>query len=77
VKRIALFVALAFVSSAALAARCPKEMKAIDAAMSKAKPEQMAEIKKLRADGEALHKAGKHAESTAALDKAKGMLGLK
>ncbi len=76
-KRIALFAALAFVSSAAFAFSCPKEMKAIDAAMSKAKPEQMAEIKKLRADGEALHKAGKHAESMATLGKAKGMLGLK
>ena len=78
-KRIALFVALAFVSSAALAARCPKEMKAIDAALPGAKVSaaQMTEVKKLRADGEALHKAGKHAESTAALDKAKGMLGLK
>lgn len=76
-KRIALFTALAFASSAAFAFSCPKEMKAIDAAMSKAKPEQMAEIKKLRADGEALHKAGKHAESMATLGKAKGMLGLK
>lgn len=75
-KRIALFTALAFASTAALAARCPKDMQAIDAALSKAKPEQVAEIKKLRAEGEAAHKAGKHAESTAALDKAKAMLGI-
>jgi len=32
---------------------------------------------KLRADGEALHKAGKHQESVDTLGKAKGILGLK
>jgi hypothetical protein len=36
-----------------------------------------AEVKKLRAEGERLHKKGKHAESMAALGKAKGILGLK
>jgi hypothetical protein len=78
-KRIALFVALAFVSSFALAGRCPKEMKAIDAALPAAKlsSAQMSEVKTLRADGETLHKAGKHAESSAALDKAKAILGIK
>ena len=35
------------------------------------------EMKKLRAEGEQLHKSGKHAESMAALGKAKGILGLK
>jgi hypothetical protein len=54
-------------------------MKAIDAALPKAKlsSAQMSEVKKLRADGEALHKAGKHAESEATLKKAEGMLGIK
>jgi hypothetical protein len=37
----------------------------------------MAEVKKLRAEGEALHKQGKHDESQAALGKAKGILGIK
>jgi hypothetical protein len=37
----------------------------------------MSEVKKLRADGERFHKEGKHAESMAALGKAKGMLGIK
>ena len=36
----------------------------------------MAEVKKLRADGEQLHKAGKHAESMETLGKAKKMLGI-
>ena len=40
-------------------------------------PAQAAEVKKLRADGEKLHKDGKHAESMAALGKAKGILGIK
>jgi hypothetical protein len=78
-KRTALFVALAFVSSVAFANSCPKEMKAIDAALPKAKlsAAQASEVKKLRADGEKLHKEGKHAESMAALGKAKGILGIK
>jgi hypothetical protein len=78
-KRIALFAALAFTASVAFASNCPVEMKAIDAALPKAKlnDKQSAEVKKLRADGEAFHKAGKHSESMAALGKAKGILGIK
>jgi hypothetical protein len=77
-KRIALLAALALASSLAFANSCPKEMKAIDAALPKAKlsSSQMNEVKKLRADGEKLHKEGKHAESMAALGKAKKMLGI-
>jgi hypothetical protein len=55
-------------------------MKQIDDALAK-KPKlteaQMKEVTKLRADGEALHKAGKHQESVDTLAKAKGILGLK
>jgi len=78
-KRIALFAALALASSFAFAARCPKEMKVIDAAlpMAKLSAAQASEVKKLRAEGEKLHKEGKHAGSAAALDKAKGILGIK
>ena len=78
-KRAILFAALALASSAALAHSCPKEMKAIDAALPKAElsASQMSEVKKLRAEGEQLHKAGKHGESMAALGKAKDILGLK
>ena len=69
---------LALASSMAFAHRCPAEMKAIDAALPKAKisEAQMGEVKKLRAEGETLHKAGKHSESTDALDKAKKILGI-
>ena len=44
---------------------------------AKLNDKQSAEVKKLRADGEALHKSGKHSESMAALGKAKGILGVK
>ncbi|HZN87078.1 MAG TPA: hypothetical protein VFB53_09880 [Burkholderiales bacterium] len=78
-KKIFLMTTLALFSSAALAGSCPKLMKEIDAALPKAKvsASQMAEVKKLRADGEASHKAGKHADSEASLKKAKQILGLK
>ena len=78
-KRFALFISLIVVSSLALAHNCPNEMKAIDAALPKAKldAKQTAEVKKLRADGEQLHNSGKHSESMAALGKAKGILGIK
>ena len=77
-KRIILSLALALSSSSVLASSCPKEMKAIDGALPNAKLEaaQMGEVKKLRAEGEALHKDGKHKESMEALGKAKKMLGL-
>ena len=78
-QRIALTLASFALASSAWAHNCPNEMKAIDAALPKAKldSKQAAEVKKLRAEGEQLHKAGKHSESMAALGKAKGILGLK
>ena len=78
-KRIFAILACALFASAALAHNCPNEMKAIDAALPKAKLDaaKSAEVKKLRAEGEKLHKDGKHAESMAALGKAKSILGVK
>ena len=77
--RIAMLLAVLLASAAAFAGNCPVQMKAIDEALPKAKlnASQTAEVKKLRADGERLHKEGKHAESMAALGKAKGILGIK
>lgn len=78
-KRFVLMIALALASTGALAFHCPKDMKKIDAAMAK-KPElsmsQMADVKKYRAEGEALHKAGKHKESVETLAKAMKILGI-
>jgi hypothetical protein len=77
-KRTALLAALVLASSLAAAGNCPNEWKSIDAALPKAKldAQQMAEVKKLRAEGEQLHKAGKHSESMATLGKAKKILGI-
>ncbi len=61
------------------AASCPPHMKMIDDKLA-AKPalssENSAKVSKLRADGEAAHKAGKHADSMAALLEAKKILGI-
>jgi len=79
-KRIALAAFLALATSAALAFHCPADMAKIDAALAKnpkLSAQQAAEVKKLRADGEALHKAGKHQESVDTLGKAMKMLDIK
>jgi hypothetical protein len=71
---------VAGLAAPAFANSCPRHMKAIDEALAKnpqLSAQQMAEVRKLRADGETLHKSGKHAESEAALIKAEGMLGIK
>ena len=78
-KKLVILTAAVLFSGSALAFHCPADMKKIDAAMS-ANPtlsaEQMAEVKKLRTDGEALHKAGKHQESVDTLAKAMKLLPL-
>ena len=71
---ISAFAAAALIASgSAFAFHCPADMAKIDAALAK-NPKltdaQMAEVKKERADGEALHKAGKHQESVDTLAKA-------
>jgi hypothetical protein len=79
-QRIALFIGLALASAAALAFHCPADMKKIDEALAKnpsLSAAQLAEVKKYRADGEALHKAGKHQESVDTLAKAMAILKIK
>lgn len=77
-RKIIVVLSLAF-AGAAWAHNCPNEMKAIDAKLS-TKPalskENADKVAKLRADGEAFHKAGKHDESMAALGQAKKLLGI-
>jgi hypothetical protein len=74
---VTLGAAALFAAGSAMAGHCPQEMAKIDAALAK-NPKltdaQMAEVKKQRADGEALHKAGKHQESLDTLEKAKKTL---
>ena len=71
---------LSLASAAALAFHCPADMKKIDEALArspKLSAEQMADVKKQRAEGEALHKAGKHQESVDTLAKAMKTLNIK
>lgn len=66
-------------SGLALAHNCPNEMKAIDAKLSTKpalSPEDTAKVAKLRADGAAYHKAGKHDEAMKSLLEAKKILGI-
>ena len=79
-KRIALAVVLAFSTSAAFAFHCPADMRKIDEAMAKnpkLSAEQADEVKKYRAEGETLHKAGKHQDSVDTLAKAMKILNIK
>ena len=66
-------------TSLAFAGSCPMQMKEIDAKISTNPPlsaADMGKVKTLRTDGEAFHKAGKHAESEKALGEAKKLLGM-
>ena len=66
-------------ASNAFAFHCPKDMKKIDQALAsnpKLSAEQLSTVKKLRAEGEALHKAGKHQESIDTLSKAMKILNI-
>lgn len=73
-----LLATLAFVALPAFAFHCPADMKKIDAALPKAElsAEKVAEVKRLRAEGERLHKEGKHQESVDTLAQAMKILGM-
>ncbi len=74
---LAIAGAWVLLSAPALAFRCPSDVAVIDKALA-AGPElsvdQYAEVIAWRFDGEALHKAGKHAEAVAMLAKALDIL---
>lgn len=77
--KLLIAAALLATSTLALANSCPNEMKAIDAKL-KTNPmlstADMTQVKALRAEGEKLHKAGKHDESVKTLGEAKKLLGI-
>lgn len=57
---------LALMAGPAMASSCPMEMKKVDEALAKntsLAADKKAQVVKLRADGEADHKAGRHADS--------------
>lgn len=79
VTAVAFAAALAFTGGPALAFHCPKDIAAnkalIEAAEKKGFDEKkIAEAKKLNAEAQKLHDAGKHAESIEAAAKAKKLL---
>ena len=78
-KRYLAIVAALFIAQPVFAFQCPADMAGIDAALA-ANPtltaEQLAEVQAFRAEGEAMHTAGKHDESMAALKSAKDILGI-
>ena len=74
-----LAAAALLVSTSAFASQCPVDMKKIDAALASSpqvSTAQMTEVTKLRAEGEAQHKAGSHAASVDSLNKALAILGV-
>ncbi len=79
-KQLVVAAAFALASSSAMAFHCPADMKKIDDALAKnpkLSATQMADVKKMRAEGETLHKAGKHQESVDTLAKAMKILDIK
>ena len=79
-KRTVAAIATLLFAGSALAFHCPKDMTAIDEALAKnpkLNEAQMKDVKKYRAEGETLHKAGKHQESVDTLAKAMKILDIK
>ena len=79
-KSLILAAAVSFaLAGPTLAGSCPKLMGEVDAALASnpsISAEQMTEVTELRAQGEAQHGAGQHAESVESLNKAKEILGI-
>lgn len=81
-RRIPLILALTLfgtglVSTHTWAMHCPQDMAKIDQLLKTdppADPEVLAQVKDLRAEGEALHKAGDHEESARVLEEALNLL---
>ena len=78
-KRLILAASLILFAVPAFANSCPKYMAKIDEGLA-ANPaltaEQLAEVQKLRKEGEDLHNAGNHAESVETLEEAMKILGI-
>jgi hypothetical protein len=78
-KQTVLTVALLLATSVAFAMHCPADMRKIDEALAQnpqLTEEQLAEVRKYRAEGEELHNAGRHQESVDTLAKALKILGM-
>jgi len=75
-KKMTLALALVAFSAPAFAGSCPAMINQIDAALASGKVENVAEVKKLRDQGESLHQSGGHAASVRVLQEAMKLAGL-
>ncbi|WP_439860881.1 hypothetical protein [Pseudomonas sp. MBLB4136] len=76
-RRLAVFLAAALLSVPLWAAQCPADMAKIDAMLASNPPSDaavLAQVQKLRAEGEALHKSGDHGQSVQVLGEALQLL---
>ncbi|MBC9249408.1 hypothetical protein A9179_03855 [Pseudomonas alcaligenes] len=76
-RRPALLLAAILLSTPVYAMHCPQDMAKIDALLKSdppADPEVLAEVKRLRAEGEELHNKGDHSESMKVLAEALNLL---
>jgi hypothetical protein len=76
-RRLAVVFLAALFSAPVLAMHCPQDMAKIDEMLKTdppADPEVLAEVQRLRAEGEELHKAGNHGESVKVLEEALNLL---
>ena len=77
-RTLAAAAVLVLAANPALAGHCPKDVKAIDAALegSTLSQAKVSEVKALRDQGNQLHKSGKHGDSLGTLHKAMAILGI-
>lgn len=76
-RRIFVFLAAAVISTPLFAMHCPADMAKIDERLESNPPTDAAvleQVQSLRAEGQQLHEAGKHAESVEALGQAQALL---
>lgn len=76
-RRLTLLLASLLLSTPLWAMHCPADMAKIDEILKNDPPSDqkvLVEVRKLRAEGEALHKAGKHEESVKVLGQALQLL---
>ena len=76
-RRLSLFICSLLLSAPLWAMHCPADMAKIDEILKTDPPRDqtvLSEVRKLRAEGEALHKAGNHTESVKVLGQALDLL---
>ncbi|MCG4454396.1 MULTISPECIES: hypothetical protein [unclassified Pseudomonas] len=76
-RRLAVFFTTVLLSTSLWAMHCPADMAKIDAMLQSNPPSDatvLAQVQKLRAEGEELHKAGNHSQSVKVLGEALQLL---